>query len=67
MNTLMYLCFLCSLTNMDLCTCQTATERAGESERSLKGCFQWFTEHFKRGNTSRKEEGDDTAQVYIST
>ena len=50
---------------MDLCTCQATTERAGGNARSLKGCVQWFTEHFKRGNTSRSEEGDDTVQVYV--
>ena len=50
---------------MDYFTCQTATERAGGSVRSLKGCFKWFTEHFKRGNTSRSGKGDDTAQVLV--
>ena len=50
---------------MDLCTCQTATERADGNARNLKGCFQWFTEHFKRGNTSRSGEEDDTVQVLV--
>ena len=50
---------------MDLCTCQTAAERAGGSVRSLKRSFKWFTDHFKRGNGSRSEEGDDTVQVLV--
>ena len=50
---------------MDPCTCQATTERADGSVRSLRGCLQWFTEHFKRGSTSRSEKGDDTAQVYM--
>ena len=50
---------------MDLCTCQTANERAGGNARSLKGYFKWFTDHFKRGNTSRSGIGDDTAQVLV--
>ena len=41
---------------------QTTTETADGSARSLRGCFQWFAEHFKRDNISRS---GDTVQVYM--